>query len=73
MKTHKADSINLGNLDKAGTSRFWEHTIHIMLKRAARGHLSAVKLLRSDNNLTVTMSKGEVLDVLIHMFLCTMP
>ena len=73
IKAHKIDSIKLGNLENSLSSNFWEHAVPTMVKRAAKGPMRPTKLLPSGVNAVVTLTKAQVFEILIHMFLCTMP
>jgi hypothetical protein len=68
-----AESINLKNLEDIISSVFWEHALPTIIKRVVKGNLKPFKLLVANNSANVTLTKGDVLAILTHMFLCTMP
>jgi hypothetical protein len=73
IKTANAESINLKNLEDIISSVFWEHALPTIIKRVVKGNLKPFKLLVANNSANVTLTKGDVLAILTHMFLCTMP
>lgn len=66
-------SIDVKNLEDLASSRFWEIAVPTMLTRAIRGFAKPIPLLLTGNNHTVALTKGQVFDILTHMFLCTLP